>query len=172
MSFDWQPIEKFWNEFHSNFCATTGAQQKNQQNCMCVWVDESIPCMMRWFQEMYILWYLLTLYEPRSSTVHVNNASRPTGNVTFDIGALNLGSAEKERENKNISKILNIERHRIQLNDVNSINGTLRCAACEAFQLLMMSYDMLLTCICSPEKILRDLLLYFSKMRRAFAEPA
>lgn len=36
----------------------------------------------------------LTLYPPRSSTMHVNNASRPTGTVTFKIGALNLGSAE------------------------------------------------------------------------------
>jgi hypothetical protein len=37
----------------------------------------------------------LTLYDPKSCTTHVKIASRPTANVTFGIGELNFGSAEK-----------------------------------------------------------------------------
>lgn len=37
------------------------------------------------------LTYLLTLYEPRSSTTQERTASRPTGIVTLEIGSPNLG---------------------------------------------------------------------------------
>lgn len=45
---------------------------------------------------------VLTLYDPRSCTTHVSIASRPTGAVTFRMGALNFGSAEifKKKEKK------------------------------------------------------------------------
>lgn len=39
---------------------------------------------------------MLTLYVPRSSTWHVNTASRPTAAVTFIIGAENFGSGKRE----------------------------------------------------------------------------
>lgn len=53
--------------------------------------------------------FILTLYEPKSCTTHVSNASRPTGNVTFEMGALNFGSAEmREREiQKSENSLLN-----------------------------------------------------------------
>ena len=37
-----------------------------------------------------------TLYEPKSCTTHVKNASRPTEAVTFAMGKVNLGSAERK----------------------------------------------------------------------------
>lgn len=39
-----------------------------------------------------------TLYDPRSWTIQVNTASRPTGVVTLTMGALNFGSAEKKKK--------------------------------------------------------------------------
>lgn len=42
----------------------------------------------------WIMNHILTLYPPKSSTMHVRTASRPTATVAFKIGPLNFGSAE------------------------------------------------------------------------------
>lgn len=51
---------------------------------------------------------ILTLNEPRSSTVHVKKASLPTGTVTFAIGEANFGSAKsREKEERKKTQSLN-----------------------------------------------------------------